>query len=86
MSIRLVIAKEILFYFFFQQGLNGRTVRFIVDSCQHLKKFSLDDVTQIFDDDVIHVIKTLGKQLTTLVLDGEDLTDVAFSYLNSCAR
>ena len=72
--------------FSFQQGLNGRTVRLIADSCQHLKKLRLDDVTQIFDADVIHVIKKLGKQLTTLVLDGEDLTDVAFSYLNNCAR
>jgi hypothetical protein len=71
---------------FFQQGLSAGTVRLIVDSCQHLKKFSLDDVTQIFDDDIIHIIKTLGKQLTTLVLDGEDLTDVAFLYLNNCAR
>ena len=84
MSTLLVKAKE--FLFFFQQGLSGRTVRFIADSCQHLKKFNLDDVTHIFDDDVIHVIKTLGKQLTTLVLDGEDLTDVAYSYLNNCAR
>jgi hypothetical protein len=72
--------------FSFQQGLSGITVRLIAESCQHLKKFSLDDVTQIFDDDVIHVIKKLGKQLTALILDGEDLTDVAFSYLNNCAR
>jgi len=85
MSTLLVKAKEI-FLFFFQQGLSGGTVRLIADSCQHLKKFSLDDVTQIFDDDVIHIIKMLGKQLTTLVLDGEDLTDVAFLYLNNCAR
>lgn len=83
MSTHLVKAKEM---FSFQQGLNGRTVRLIADSCQHLKKLRLDDVTQIFDADVIHVIKKLGKQLTTLVLDGEDLTDVAFSYLNNCAR
>jgi hypothetical protein len=72
--------------FSFQQGLSGRTVRLIAESCQYLKKFNLDDVTQIFDDDVIHVIKKLGKQLTTLILDGEDLTDTAFSYLNNCAR
>ncbi|GFG37267.1 hypothetical protein Cfor_10960 [Coptotermes formosanus] len=68
------------------EGLSGRTVRLIAESCQYLKKFNLDDVTQIFDDDVIHVIKKLGKQLTTLILDGEDLTDTAFSYLNNCAR
>ena len=72
--------------FSFQQGLNGITVRLIVDSCQHLKKLRLDSVKQFFDDDVIHVIKKLGKQLTTLVLDGCVLTDVAYSYLNNCAR
>jgi len=82
-STLLVKAKEI---FFFQQELNGRTVRLIADGCQHLKKFNLDYVTDIFDDDVIHVISKLGKQLTTLVLDGTELTDVAFLYLNNCAR
>jgi hypothetical protein len=51
-----------------------------------LKKLSLDDVTQIFDDDAIHIIRKVGGQLTTLILDGEDLTDVAYSYLNNCAR
>ena len=55
--------------FSFQQELSGETVCLIADSCQHLKKLSLDGVRQI-DDDVIHVIKTLGKQLTTLVLYG----------------
>ena len=72
--------------FSFQQGLNGITVRLIVDSCQHLKKLRLDSVKQFFDDDVIHVIRKLGKQLTTLVLGGEGLTDAAYSYLNNCAR
>ena len=71
---------------FFQQGLSGRTVRLIVDGCQHLRKLSLDYVRNIFDDDVIHIINKLGKQLTTLVLDGTELTDVAFSYLNNCSR
>jgi len=51
-----------------------------------LKKLSLDGVTQIDDDEVIHVINKLGKQLTTLVLLGERLTDVAYLYLNNCAR
>jgi hypothetical protein len=79
----LVNAKEM---FSFQQGLSGKTVRLIVDSCQHLKKLSLDALFLIFDDDVIHVIKKLGKQLTSLVLKGGKLTDVAYSYLNNCAR
>jgi len=72
--------------FSFQQGLNGITMRLIADSCQHLKKLRLDSVKQFFDDDVIHVIKKLGKQLTTLVLGGEGLTDAAYSYLNNCVR
>jgi len=38
------------------------------------------------DEDIIHIIKNLGKQLTTLVLDEHGLTDVAYSYLNNCAR
>ena len=72
--------------FSFQQGLSGETVRLIADSCQQLKKLNLDGATEILDDDIIHVISRLGKQLTTLVLDGLDLTDVAYSYLNNCAR
>ena len=71
--------------FSFQQELSGKTVRLIADSCQHLKKLSLDGV-RLNDDDVIHVIKKLGKQLTTLVLDGGCLTDVAYLYLRNCAR
>ena len=72
--------------FSFQQGLNGMTVRLIADSCQHLKKLRLGGGGQFFDDDVIHVIKKLGKQLTTLVLNVKGLTDIAYSYLNNCAR
>jgi hypothetical protein len=51
-----------------------------------LKKLSLDGVKEIDDDDVIHVINKLGKQLTALVLFGECLTDVTYLYLNNCAR
>jgi hypothetical protein len=72
--------------FSLQQGLRGKTVRLIADSCEHLKKLSLSGVRQIDDDDVIHVIKKLGKQLTNLVLFGDGLTDVAYMYLSSCAR
>jgi len=72
--------------FSFQQGLNEITVRLIVDCCQHLKKLRLGGDGQFFDDDVIHVIKKLGKQLTTLVLNVEGLTDFAYSYLKNCAR
>jgi len=72
--------------FSFQQGLSGETVRLIADSCQHLKKLGLDCVTKILDDDIIHVIKKLGKHLTSLVLNGEGFTDVGFSYLKNCAR
>jgi hypothetical protein len=72
--------------FCLQQGLSGETVRFIADSCQHLKKLSLVVFNQICDDDAIHVTKKLGKQLQTLVLYGADLTDVAYLYLHKCAR
>jgi hypothetical protein len=70
----------------FQQRLSGETVRLIADSCQHLKKLSLYEARGILDDDVIHVISKLGKQLTTLHLDGMCLTDVAYKYLKNCAR
>jgi predicted transcriptional regulator len=70
----------------FQQGLSGKTVRLIAESCQHLEKLTLHDVTQIDDNDVIHVTKKLGKQLTTLALDGEHVTDVAYFYLKNCSR
>jgi F-box/leucine-rich repeat protein 2/20 len=41
---------------------------------------------RLIDSDVIHVINKLEKQLTALVLDGTDITDVAYSYLKNCAR
>jgi hypothetical protein len=77
---------EVKGMFSFQQGLSGKTVRLIVDRCQHLKKLSLMFVEDLFGDDLIHVIDRLGKQLTTLRLDGNGLTDIAYSYLNNCAR
>jgi len=82
MSTLLVKVKEM----FSSQQESGKTFRLIADSCQDLKKLSLGGVRQIDDDDVIHIIKKLGKQLTTLVLDGQGLTDVAYSYLNNCDR
>ena len=72
--------------FSFQQRLRGKTVRLIAARCQHLKKLWLDGVAEILDGDVIRVINGLGKQLTTLVLGGETLTDVVYSHLKNCAR
>ena len=83
MSNLLVKVKEM---FSFQQDLRGDTVRLIADSCQHLTKLCLYGVTLIFDDDIIHVISRLGKQLSALVLGGHFLTDVSYLYLNNCAR
>ena len=83
MSSLLVKVKEM---FSFQQELSGETVRLIADSCQHLKKLRLMPVGEFFDDDVIHVINRLGNQLTTLMMNGQDLTDVAYSYLRNFAR
>ena len=72
--------------FSFQQGLSEKTVRLIADSCQDLKKLSLFGDRQIDDDDVVYVINKLGKQLTTLALSANNLTDVAYLYLKNCAR
>jgi len=73
--------------FSFQMGLSGQTARLIADSCQHLKKLSMSGWRPTMcDDDVIHVIKKLGKQLTTLSLGGRAVTDVVYLYLNNCAR
>jgi hypothetical protein len=69
-----------------KQNLTGETLRLIADRCQHLKKLSLDSVYLTADGDIIHVIKKLGKQLTTLGLHGASLTDVAYSYLSNCTR
>jgi len=69
----------------FLQMISGKTVRLIADSCQHLEKLTLTRFEELYDD-VIHVIKKLGQQLTALVLDGTNLTDVAYSNLKNCAR
>jgi len=81
MSTLLVKVKEM---FSFRQG-DELSVHVIADSCQHLKKLSLDGMGHP-DAEVIYVIKKIGKQLTTLCLDGGLLTDVAYLYLNNCAR
>jgi len=83
MSAVLVKVKEI---FSFQQGLSRETLRLIADSCQNLKKFGLIDEYGSTDDDVINVIDLLGKQLTSLHLDGFHITDVSFLYLKNCNR
>jgi len=43
-------------------------------------------LNHIDDDDIVHVIKKLGKQLTALSFGGRGLMDVAYLYLNNCAR
>jgi hypothetical protein len=65
--------------FSFQNLVCGETVRLIADSGQQLKKLNLVCVEGLFDGVVTHVIDRLGKQLTSLELDGTTLTDVAFS-------
>jgi len=64
--------------FSFEQELSGDTARLIADSCQHLKKLSLIGGIQILDDDVVYVIKKLGKQLTTLCFNGNKVTCCVF--------
>ncbi|PSN48714.1 hypothetical protein C0J52_08781 [Blattella germanica] len=67
------------------KDLTGKSIKGIVDKCHNLKELSLDDVTQIFDEDVMHIIKKVGSQLTTLVLDGEELTDSSYCSLHLCS-
>jgi hypothetical protein len=69
-----------------QQVLSGTTLRLIADSCQDLKLLSLTGGRQIVDDDIVYVMKKLGKQLTTLSFSGKNLTDVVYLYLNNCTR
>jgi len=73
-SVFLVKVKE---KFSFQQGLSGKTVCLITDSCQHMIKLNLAALVHI-DGDVIQVINKLGNQLTTLVLYGRGLTCCVF--------
>jgi hypothetical protein len=51
-----------------------------------LKKLNLDGAREVDDGGVIHVIDRLGRQLTTLVLDGSILTDDVFLHLKNCSR
>jgi hypothetical protein len=83
MSTLLLKLKEM---FSFQQELSGQAGRLIADSCQNLKKLSLDCEIQIDDDGLIHVVDRFGKQLTTLVFYGHRLSEHAYSYLSNCAR
>ena len=82
MNTILIKVKEI---FSFQQELSGQTIRLIANSSLNLKKLNLEGVTQIYSD-IIHVIDRLRMQLTTLVLDGNYLTEDAYLHLNNCAR
>jgi hypothetical protein len=82
-STILVSAKVV---FSLQQVFIEEMGRLIAESCQHLKKLYLGASVYLQDDDVIHIIKNLGKQLTTLALNGRDLSDVAYLYLNKCPR
>ena len=72
--------------FSFQQELSGQTCRLIADSCQNLKKLSLRCEIQIDDNELIHIVDSLGKQLTTLVLEAYRLTDDGFTYLKNCPK
>ncbi|KAJ9589696.1 hypothetical protein L9F63_017102, partial [Diploptera punctata] len=64
----------------------GHCIKEIADNCTRLQELCIDDVTTIFDEDIIHVIRKVGAQLTTFILDGEELTDNSFCYLDHCTR
>jgi hypothetical protein len=80
----ILVSTKVAFYL--QQGMDVETVRLIAESCQHLKKLKLGIMPDLEDEDVIHIINNLAKQLATLVLGGIILTDVAFLRLNNCLR
>jgi len=82
MSTLFVKVKEM---FSFQQDLSAETLLLIANSCQKLKKLNLEGVEHE-DDVIIKIIDKIGKQLTSLVLDGSSLTDNMYSYLHNCAR
>jgi hypothetical protein len=71
--------------FCFEQEMSEETFHHIVDSCQHLKKLNVDQV-MLGDEDIIHVIKKLGKQLTSLSYTAAGVRDVGHLYLKNCAR
>ena len=63
----------------------GKQAALLQTVARTCKKLSLQCVNHL-DDDPISVVDRLGKQLTTLVLDGYRITDEGYSYLNNCAR
>jgi hypothetical protein len=51
-----------------------------------LKTLSLHCGILFDDDELIHIIDSLGKQLTTLIFFGFYLSEHAYPYLSNCAR
>nr|CAD7427764.1 unnamed protein product [Timema monikensis] len=68
------------------KGLDSRSLARIVDGCELLEELFIDDVVQIYDSDIVHVIQRHHSKLKVLVIDGEDLTDMSFVQVAKCSR
>ena len=83
MSTLLLKLKEM---FSFQQELKGQTGRLNADSFQKLKELILQCGKLFDDEELILIVDRLGKHLTTLIFNGNRLSDHAYSNLSNCAR
>ncbi|KAJ9586672.1 hypothetical protein L9F63_019710, partial [Diploptera punctata] len=64
--------------------LSGCSIKQIVENCTRLEELCLQGINGICDKDVIHIIRKVGPQLTTLKLDGINIRDNSFCYLHHC--
>ncbi|KAJ9586673.1 hypothetical protein L9F63_019711, partial [Diploptera punctata] len=66
--------------------LSGCSIKQMVENCTRLEELCLQGYNGLCDEDVIHIIRKIGPQLTTLKLDGINITDNSFCYLHHCTR
>ena len=58
----------------------------IAQNCDSLQKINLGEVTRLNDESIDMLLRLRKGSLKVLVLDGEDLSDNAFSNLSSCDK
>ncbi|XP_076033813.1 F-box and leucine-rich repeat protein 13-like [Oratosquilla oratoria] len=58
----------------------------IAQECVHLEYLNIDGITDIRDEGVLQLTKHRCQTLTNLILDGENLTDVAYVSLGFCSK
>ncbi|KAJ9574539.1 hypothetical protein L9F63_008278, partial [Diploptera punctata] len=66
--------------------LSIHSIKEIAENCTRLEELSLQGISGICDEDLKHVIRKVGAQLTRLILDGNLLTDKSFCFLKHCTR